>query len=361
MNKRELRGLGLIEIKDSVKPTDDGKVFLVRSETDPNVWYRVSWDDSKWVCECSDFLKKKKKCKHIWCLIYWLLLRLLNVSLKDEANGNVCPKCGSSENVVKRGFRYNLSGPKQTYYCKDCGKRFTERNAFLRMKNDALIILTALDLYFKGLSLRKIRDHLRQIYSCNVHHTTILKWIKKYGRLVGEYMRKLDVEFGDRWGADETVIKIGGREMRLWALMDYETKLLIAHKISERRSSEEAEDLLRKGIERSGRMPLEVVTDGFSGYHKALEKITQENNNKETEASLIHIHGPLVGEINNNLVERFFGEVKQRVANMRGIKNKESFSDFLEGYLSIYNIHKLKPEMSLPMIFKRELPKNPRD
>ncbi|MEM3591997.1 MAG: DDE-type integrase/transposase/recombinase, partial [Candidatus Bathyarchaeia archaeon] len=134
---------------------------------------------------------------------------------------------------------------------------------------------------------------------------------------------------------------------------DHETRLLIAYKISERRSSEEAEDLLRKGIERSGKTPLEVVTDGFSGYHKALEKITQENNNKETETSLIHIHGPLVGEINNNLVERFFGEVKQRIANMRGIKNEESFSAFLEGYLGIYNTRKLKSDANLSKIFKQ--------
>jgi len=29
---------------------------------------------------------------------------------------------------------------------------------------------------------------------------------------------------------------------------------------------------------------------------------------------------------------------------MRGVKSEKSFSDFLEGYLSIYNIAKLEPE-----------------
>jgi transposase-like protein len=343
MNRRELKGLDLLKLDGCVKPTSDEGIFLIRSESNADSWYKVSWNNKKWTCECKDFVQKEKKCKHIWCLQYWLALKRLATALKSETAGNICPHCSSSESVVKRGVRYNMSGPKQTYYCKKCKKRFVERNAFLKMKNDALLILTALDLYFKGLSLRKVKDHLRQFYGRDLHHTTILKWIRKYSKLIGEYVQGLNVEFGDRWNADETIVAINSRYIRLWALMDYETKLLIAHKLSKRRNTEEAEALFEKGINRAGKPPLEVITDGFAGYHEALQKLSQKIKDTQQD-SLAHFYGPLTGEINNNLVERFFGEIKQRTAAMRGVKSEKSFSDFLEGYLSIYNITKLEPE-----------------
>jgi len=328
----------MLKFDECIKPADDENVFLVRSESNTDHWYKVSFRHGRWVCECKDFAKKGKKCKHIWSLLYWLALKHLTSALKSEAAGNVCPHCRSSENVVKRGLRYNLSGPKQTYYCKSCRKRFVERGAFLKMKNDAFIILTALDLYFKGLSLRKVRDHLEQFYGQRLHHTTILKWVRKYSKLISEYLQDLDVEFGDRWSADESVIKISGRHSRLWGLMDNELKLLIAYKLSERRTSDEAKELLEKGINRAQKVPLEVITDGFTGYHEALTELSA----KIKPEGIVHLFGPLTGEINNNLIERMFGEIKQRTSAMRGIKSEKSFSDFLEGYLSIYNIQKLQ-------------------
>ena len=123
--------------------------------------------------------------------------------------------------------------------------------------------------------------------------------------------------------------------------MDTDTKMLIAYRISEKRTAEEAEKLFEEGISKAGKAPLEVVTDGFSGYHKALEKISS-NMPEESNNRLIHIYGPLTGEINNNIIERFFGELKSRVSTMRGIKNEDSFSDMMQGLIGLYNINKLE-------------------
>ena len=352
--KRELKGINMLKIEGCVKPTEDGKVFLVRSEHSGDIWYRVSWKDGKWACECKDFAKHGKKCKHIWCLLYWLALKRLRSNLKSELAGNVCPHCKSSEHIVKKGFRYNLSGPKPLYYCKQCKKTFTERSAFLGMKNSSTIILAALDLYFKGLSLRKVRDHIQQFYGKKVHHTTILKWVRKYSRLISEYLKGLEKDFGHRWSADETVIKISGRHLRLWGLMDTETKMLIAHRISERRTAEEARKLFEEGVLNAGKAPLEVVTDGFSGYHEALQEMSR-NVKDDPEKGIVHIYGPLTGEINNNLIERFFGEIKGRISAMRGVKSKESFSDFIEGLIGLYNINKIKQESISQVIEKAYL------
>jgi len=144
--KREIKGINILKIDGSVKPVEDGKIYLVRSESDNNTWYRVYWDGRRWICECKDYLKRGEKCKHIWCLIYWLALRRIATVLRNEYSGNICPHCGSGKYVVKRGFRYNRSGPRQIYYCKVCKKAFTERSPFLKMKHCAATILAALDL-----------------------------------------------------------------------------------------------------------------------------------------------------------------------------------------------------------------------
>lgn len=55
------------------------------------------------------------------------------------------------------------------------------------MKNKAETITLALDLYYKGLSLRKVCDHLKNFYGVRVTHPTILSWIRKYVETIKNY------------------------------------------------------------------------------------------------------------------------------------------------------------------------------
>ena len=48
------------------------------------------------------------------------------------------------------------------------------------MKTDKHIIVSAINLYFDGLSLRKTQRNLKQIFGETVSQVTILNWIKKY-------------------------------------------------------------------------------------------------------------------------------------------------------------------------------------
>jgi len=42
--------------------------------------------------------------------------------------------------------------------CKRCGCKFTDQTCFERMKHNSRVIVLAMDLYFKGLSYRKISE-----------------------------------------------------------------------------------------------------------------------------------------------------------------------------------------------------------
>jgi len=48
------------------------------------------------------------------------------------------------------------------------------------MKQKGKIIATALHMYNKNISLRRIVKYLRVVYGIEVSHVTILKWAKKF-------------------------------------------------------------------------------------------------------------------------------------------------------------------------------------
>ena len=70
----------------------------------------------------------------------------------------LCKYCDSG-NLIKRGTRQNKNGIIQKYQCKDCQKRFTLNCGFESMRYNDNIITGALQMYFSGMSVRKIADH----------------------------------------------------------------------------------------------------------------------------------------------------------------------------------------------------------
>ena len=76
-----------------------------------------------------------------------------------------CQTC-KSKNVVKRGFRTTENrGKIQRYYCRDCKKRFVVDDGFFRMRNNPQKITQSIDLFYKGVSTRKVQEHLGVFYS----------------------------------------------------------------------------------------------------------------------------------------------------------------------------------------------------
>lgn len=267
----------------------------------------------------------------------------MNVKLPDS--GPKCPKCGRAwdqKNVIKRGTRHNLSGPVQLYFCKHCEKKFGDRTAFEGMRSRAIAITSALDLYYRGLSLRQIREHLESFYATVVTHTTVYNWIKRYVQLVNQYLKNLHVETSDRWHADDTLVRVRGRHLVLWALLDSETRYLIALHISKRRETRDAQEFLRKGLKTARNKPMEIVTDGLRSYPEAINKECEVGSSNQ---GLIHVQGPLTGSLTNNKVERFHSTLKGRTKTMYHLGNKSSAKTFAKGFATYYNF--IKPHAAL--------------
>jgi len=339
--KREFKGIQIV-MGNNVQLVNQSK-FLVRSQSDPRKWYEVTWQRDRWICNCDDFSKHNKKCKHIYAVNYYLVLKEAALGIRSLNNESCCPYCGSSSYVIKRGFRYNRNGPVQRYHCKHCKKRFRDETAFEGMRNRAITIITALDLYYRGVSLRQIVQHVESCYGIKVSHGTVYNWIRKFVNLINEYINTLQIATSERWHADETLVKVSGRHLVLWALMDSETRFLIALHISQKRGAEDAEILIKKAIEASTNKPLEMVTDGACSYEAAIKKEFLENKDCGNEA-LIHLKGPLTMALNNKM-ERFFRTLKGRLKTMYRIYNEQTAKTFTDGFSVYYNF--IKPHKSL--------------
>jgi putative transposase len=312
-SKRLLRGAQMIEKGIEPKQLTHNSFEIPSQSKDLN--YIVTCYANSWRCTCPDYQFRHVTCKHIHAVTLW---EKLSKKLNDERLGNaivqishseemICKFCGSSE-IIKYGKKNN----KQNYKCKACSRRFVLNKGFEGMCYDSRIVATTLDLYFKGVSLRKISDHLRQFYGLKVDHSTIHRWISKYTDIIEAYVASLEPDLGNVWHTDEMKVKIGGEWRWLWNVMDERTRFQF---ITKTREIQDAKKAFRKSKEVGGKKPMLMVTDGLASYKKAFNSEFYDHHQ-----SCKHVADVGLQESLNNILERMHGSIREREKVMRGLK-----------------------------------------
>ncbi|MBI4159248.1 IS1/IS6 family transposase [Candidatus Woesearchaeota archaeon] len=319
--------------------------FLVPSQFNAEKKYNVKFKDL-WTCNCPDFQEIGKNtgvpCKHIQSIQVWLKLRnsldLDNIDTKEEA----CPHC-ESFNIKRDGIRKNKSGVKQRYSCADCSKRFVlEQLKYI--KADGKTLALTMDLYFKGFSLRDIRDHFQQFQNKNIHFDTIRRWIRKYTKLMNNYVKEQKAETSSRWHNDEQMVKVGDKWKWNNNVIDKETRFLLSTHLSKTRTIKDTIKMYKQAKEQSVNLPEEIYTDGSHTYDKAVKK--EFNVHKRRTNRTKHIRNVGVAKIeNNNLIERYHGEFREFDKVRRGFGNEETMEDINQGFKLYHNF--IKKHMSL--------------
>ena len=305
--------------------------------------YDITTKFSKWHCTCLDHKYRMIECKHI------KVVKISN-QLREEArqrnkviiksiSTTECIFCHGS-NIKKYGIRHNKSGDIQRFVCGDCTKTFSVNIGFQKMRSNPQVITSALQLYFTGESLRSIQKFLR-LQGKEVTHKTIHIWIKKYTKLMQEYLNKITPQVGDTWRADEVWVKVKGDTKYLFALMDDETRFWIAQEVADSKFKHDARNLLRLGKEATQTKPKVFVTDGLGAYHDAFQKEFRMKDGQKHTTHFRHIH--LKGDMNNNQMERMNGEFRDREKVIRGVKSANS--PLFDGYQIYHNY--FRPHLSL--------------
>ncbi len=259
----------------------------------------------------------------------------------QEVKPFCCKFCGS-EKFIKYGVKHR----KQNYFCKDCKRTFVDNLYFEKMKVDPKIICLTLDLYFKGVSLRKISDHLKQFYNLDIYFTTIHRWINRYIRIIDEYTRQFKPQLGELWNVDEMMIKVGNDWFYLWNVIDDETRFHLASVISKKRTIDDARMALRTAKKRShGKRPVAIVTDGLRSYEQAVDKEFHTARMDTIHIGNVGIRGQKLEDdyFDNNIVERLQGTIRERNKTQRGLKDE--YSSFIRGHQIYYNY--IRPHGSL--------------
>ena len=328
---REERGEAIAKRSNQIQRVDEC-VYTVKSQSG-NGEYCITKVCGEWVCECPDNKYRRVKCKHIFAVEFSSQIRK-EVQINrviQEVNVQNCQYCGGS-NLKKDGIRKNKAGAIQKFYCRTCHHYFTINIGFEKMKHNPQAITSAMQLYFSGESLRNTMDSLK-LLGVEVSHQTVYMWIKKYVSLMGSYIDKTVPNVGDTWRADELYVKIKGDMKYLFALMDDETRYWIAQEVAESKYKHDARKLFQLGVKVAGKKPMTLITDGLPAYRDAYKK---EFWTMKKETRTEHINAiKLSGNMNNNKMERFNGEIRDREKTMRGLKTKDT--PILTGYQLFHN------------------------
>jgi transposase-like protein len=336
---RVMKAQAIVKMGDQVKRLDD-QTYQVTSQSGHG-FYSVVRRGRGWRCSCPDHIYREVKCKHIWAVEFSQALRaeVSNQVVIKPLNITTCPYC-ASQILVRDGIRHNKNGDIQRFTCRGCGKRFVRNLGFERLKATPQIVTSALQLYFTGESLRNTKKFLK-LQGVEVSHQTIYNWIKRYTALMEKYLDRITPQLSGTWRADELYVKIKGDMKYLFAIMDDQTRFLIAQEVADSKERHDAQHLFQEAKVIAGMKPKILITDGLRSYHNAWLKEFRTN---KLETSTQHIrHITLAGTHHNNKMERLNGEVRDREKVMRGLKKKNT--PILKGYQIYHNY--VRPHMAL--------------
>ncbi len=269
-------------------------------------------------------------------------------------NNIKCSKC-SSDNIIKWCKRKTLNrGFIQRYKCKDCGKYFVINDGFYRMRNNPQKITCAMDLYFKGLSTRKVQDHFQAFYPHNSSWVSIYNWVIKYSKIIHNFTDKLNLNVGYEVQVDEVEYKRrkahqkgkkGVEDDFFIDSIDPDTKFIIASNYVKSRGNEEIEEVMKRIKQKTEtedkKQIKKVTTDGLLNYENVIKGVWGYNN-KLGKYNVIH-HKVVTGkeETFNYPIERLHNTIRERTKIMRGFHGDvNSANAIMKGYEVYYNFIK---------------------
>jgi len=338
---------------ETVSPSE----FRVRSQSRPDTTYTVSAERGRWSCGCAFFTETKDSCIHILSVRF-------RAGFQEPANPETVPPCRKckSRDVERAGVRQNKSGPVRRFLCRACGVGFSGTEGFHNRRSDPEVIAKALDLYFRGTSLRQVADHFAQAYGLKVSDTTVYRWVAHYSRVAAEWMESQGAKVGTQWHVDERVVNVNGENHYLWNVMDSETRFLLASRISKGRGLREARAAFKDAKRMTGDRPVKVLSDGYAAYPEAVKREfgrrrgpgdepRSEENMKDASTRAVFTPHRVVPSIrapdSNNILERLNGTSKDRTKTMRAYDNDRGASALSRGWQVHYNL--VRPHLALGM------------
>jgi len=195
------------------------------------------------------------------------------------------------------------------------------------------LILCAVRWYLRySLSLRDVKELLDE-RGLGVDHTTVWRWVQRYGPEMEQRMRGHLKPTNKSWRADETYIRVKGRWCYLYRAID-STGATIDFLLSALRDADAAKRLFRKALsDRCHPQPRVINTDLAPIYGSAIPDIKKEGTLRRRCR-----HRPV--QYLNNILEQDHRAIKRRVNAKQGFREFQAARRTIQGYEAMNMLRK---------------------
>ena len=164
-----------------------------------------------------------------------------------------------------------------------------------------------------GLSLRKTRQALLDLYNLSISHQQIANYCKTAAICIKPFVDNYDYGAGNVLTADETYIKIRGIKAYVWFIMDAAKRSIIGYQVSDNRGVGPCILAMRMAFRHFRELPhkFRFIADGYSAYPLAAQQFFHKFGNK-FKFSITQV----IGLNNDDEVSKEFRPYKQMIERL---------------------------------------------
>lgn len=180
-------------------------------------------------------------------------------------------------------------------------------------KSDNILGLVLAFYISFALSARKTAYMLNSVFNIPISYQTVLNYVQAAAFYAHRFnmLHKVNNDMGEFLVADETYIKIGGKEHYVWFVISASEHSVTAYHLSGSRDTRQAVAAIKEAIRTAKpHQKIYLVTDGLSSYIEAVQLL-----NKDREQNKIQ-HIRVIGLENRDDVSEEYRHFKQIIERL---------------------------------------------
>ena len=266
----------------------------------------------RFICPyCNHSLVSKKdrkhfvihKCVNLKCSYY--LHNLSKVSAKEQEDKSSISKY--KLHYIYRQFTIDFFAMDLNSLPKNASSlKFSKYNSHIM----SLCLTMRINL---GLSLRKTKQALKDLYNIDISHQQIANYCKTAAICVKPFVDNYNYEKGNVFTADETYIKVRGIKAYIWFIMDAASRSILGYQVSAERTVGPCILAMRQAFKGFKKLPenFKFIADGYSAYPlAAMEFFRKLGNDFKFDITQV------IGLTNDDEVSKEYRPYKQMIERL---------------------------------------------
>ena len=181
-------------------------------------------------------------------------------------------------------------------------------------KHNSHIMSLCLTMHINlGLSLRKTKQALKDLYNIDISHQQIANYCKTAAVCVKPFVDNYNYEKSNVFTADETYIKVRGIKGYIWFIMDAASRSILGYQVSDNRSVGPCILAMRQAFKGLEKLPenFQFIADGYSAYPLAAMEFLRKLGN-DFKFNITQV----IGLTNNDEVSKEYRPYKQMIERL---------------------------------------------